>query len=314
MSKLIRLDGNMESTLDWRKAESEAASVIEQGEQVLWEIELGLFNQLRFPLSDQAQFLSLTLALEHFRDTLWREFSEHSQGVVLYRGTADFRLEFRWDGEQVFHLQEWLQEVFIDTEKFEKETGLSIEGFTNIKLEDLKKSQHSAWILALFCRDVASSYLNRLAEYLPDTLPCFVSLDTQNIHDPILANLLVHRERYFPLQILEEERANSMTLGVCFPSADVRLPSHYASLREGLAFLQRQKISFRIILENMLTQEWDGLNELMAIGEGISLQTKRKLLGFCAAGGLVISLEKMIGVPHEISFEEWSHARLLDKI
>src|SRR5436853_6416534 len=71
---MIDLDGRLQSDLDWKKARSQAHQAVERGYSVLWNMNMGLFGELLHLLTSQSQFLSLTIALEHFRDSLWKEF------------------------------------------------------------------------------------------------------------------------------------------------------------------------------------------------------------------------------------------------
>lgn len=59
------------------------------GKKILWHLDLGLFDRLKMPLSNSSQFLTLGLAVDHFRDTIWKEFRSFSEGVCLYKGPAD---------------------------------------------------------------------------------------------------------------------------------------------------------------------------------------------------------------------------------
>ena len=70
----IHLDGRMQSDLNWKRAKELASQAVEKGYTLMWNMQMGLFQELSQPLVHQAQFLSLTLALEYFRDSLWKEF------------------------------------------------------------------------------------------------------------------------------------------------------------------------------------------------------------------------------------------------
>lgn len=274
----IRLDGRMQADLNWTYQLEKAAQCVDQGMKIFWEIDLGLFQRLYFSLADQPQFLAFCLSLDHFRETVWQKFSEQSIGLCLYRGNADFSHGFPWDGEQLSSYQEWLTEAGV------------IEN-------DLSR--------ALFCRDAVADYLDLLAGHLPDYIPCYCLLDCTGIEDPVLLAQLLHKERYPKLTLgvkaglgvgyellwkdgsLESSTEQALH-GICLPTFTYKNPVHYQRLGNILKSLLDSKASFKLIPENLLTTEWDGLDFLHVLPESITPQGKRKLQGFCAAGGTII--------------------------
>jgi hypothetical protein len=309
----ITLDGTLKADLKWEKERAAAMSYIAKGIRIFWEIDLGLFLKLKYPLNNASQFLSLSLSLDHFRDTLWKEFRDHTAGVCLYRGSADFSIGYQWSEEQEANLQGWLKEQGLER-KSSKET--------------------ESRLLSLFCRDAAGEFLEMLAGPLPDALNRFVLLDVSGVEDPLLAAQLVTKERFshifvgvkgsqmiggeiswdgLPLsagvisRLLEKatigERAS---IGVCLPPMNRGIVSANQGLSEGMRKLQQKSLAFRVIPENFLTADWDGLDYLLVASADLTIQGKRKLNGFCAAGGVVVTIGDLIGLPEEISFAEWN--------
>ena len=80
----IPLDGTLRSSLEWTEARQRAKKLADSG--ILWHLDLGLFDRLLWPLPDTSQFQTLLLALHHFRDTLWKDFSHQSIGLCIYQG------------------------------------------------------------------------------------------------------------------------------------------------------------------------------------------------------------------------------------
>jgi len=306
----ISLDGRMTADLSWKKAQESAQKYVQMGYRVFWEIDLGLFDQLSRPLTDQSQLLSLILSLEQFRDTLWQEFRDHTVGICLYRGPADFSKQILKDDGLEANWEEW-QQQFSDGD------------------ED---KQH---LYRLFCRDVAGEYLNLLASRLPDSVECFILLDAQGINDPLHLAQMLTKERFprihlgvkgarglggelaweDPLQssengvfsrtIVEQPKQDPIRIGVCLPPmTECRMGDHQL-LATILIELETKKIPFRVIPESLLTTSWDGLDFLMVQSQGLSLQGLRKLKGFCAAGGIVVVAGKPLELQNEISFENW---------
>ena len=53
----IALPAGMKADLKWEKECAAAAAYVEKGYRIFWEMQLGLFNQLQYPLSSQMEFL-----------------------------------------------------------------------------------------------------------------------------------------------------------------------------------------------------------------------------------------------------------------
>jgi hypothetical protein len=95
----------------------------------------------------------------------------------------------------------------------------------------------------------------------------------------------------------------SPSVGVCLPSDD-KLTSEAMTLLDGLfEQLKNKKIPFRTIPEALLTEEWDGLDSLVVLQSALTVQGKRKLHGFCAAGGRVFVQGEPLGLSNEFSVE-----------
>jgi len=283
----IALDGRIQADLNWSKSIEAARSSMEQGFRLFWKLDLGLFSHLSMSLSNKAQYLSLGLSLEHFRETIWTEFGDHSIGVCYYRGNADFSDQLRCDAEQEDNFRAWLKEVFPD-EKV-----------------DYKKSRS---LRPIYCRDICADYLALLSTQLSDSIPSYLMLDISQIESPLLQAQLISKERYdhfhlaikgcqwpFHGMIWKEDRLETasldaqVSLGICLPSIKLRHPSSYEGLEGAMNKLLEQKIPFRVIPESSLATEWDGLDDLIYVPAGLTVQGKRQLQGFAAAGGTAIS-------------------------
>jgi hypothetical protein len=278
----ILIDGKMQSDLDWKDAKSKASKYVEEGHSLFWDIDLGLFNRLSLPLSNQTQFHSLALALEHFRDTLWTEFQAHTSGVCVYQGHGDFSCDFPWDEEQIENLHKFLAE---------------------------KKISKDPHILSLFCRDVCVEYINLLVSCLPDSMPLHLLFDMEGVQNPLWQAQLLTKERFERIQLSVKGAVIPLSfshedshIGICFPSMKLYKQKFYEGLDEAFRWLLSKQIPFRIIPESLLITEWDGLDYLLYAPSGLTPEGRRKLLGFCAAGGTVVSVGELLGLPEEISF------------
>lgn len=308
----LYLDGRVQADLNWKNVREEARAAIDQGFSLMWDIELALFNQLKQPLTNQGQFLSLALSLEHFRDSLWKEFKDRTVGISFYRGTADFSLGFPWDMHQEQNFKSWLKE--------------------SCALEE-REPEEEEQLIRLFCRDVAVEYLLLLASRLPDTLSAYLFLDAAHLNGTMAQEMqLLNPERYDRFHLaLKEARlpfdalgwgsptslgysgenfsqvldSVDVKVGVCVPSMSFNRAFHYQGFEEALSALQGRSVPYKLIGENVLTSQWDGLDYLLYSPTGLSNEGKRKLQGFCAAGGTAVSTGNLIGLPQELTMNSW---------
>lgn len=286
-SLVIKLDATSDSSLEWQQACQTARKRIDEGYFIFWEIDLGLFDRLRMPLSDPTQFLALQLALKHFREKIWTEFSSHTLGASVYRGDLDFSRSKVWE----------------HAEQRENYSEL-------IKLIDEDEQHPEAW--PLFCRDAALDYIHLLAKQLPGEMAVCLLLDAMTVSDPLLLAELLVKDKYgevhrliknsclpvefltlnpkgmLGIEALSKIAPKPISLGICLPekldcgsrkkfkkAVDLQLACH---------------TNFRFTSEATLTSEWDGLDHLIVLADAMTPTGKRKLQGFSAAGGEIIPL------------------------
>jgi hypothetical protein len=89
-ASIIKLDGTLSSALQWTEGRKKALTEIARGRKIAWYLDLGLFDRLPKSLHSPEQFMTLSFAVDHFKDTLWNEFQRYSIGVLLYRGSPEF--------------------------------------------------------------------------------------------------------------------------------------------------------------------------------------------------------------------------------
>lgn len=261
----VTLEAGLKSELDWKIGLETARSYAEQGLKLFWNLRLGLFDDLALPLANEMQFRSLGLALKHFQDQVWKSFESESIGVCLYRGSLEFS------------------------------RGI----------------------------DSCGEYLSLLAQHLPDVVDVYLCLDATSVSDPLLQAKLLNKERFehfhlivrgskFPLNELSWETKGqgrgllsrtafpiypieTTKWALCFPSAALHCNTYDADLRKAIQILDAKQVPYRIIPESYLTQQWEGLDTLIVLNEGLSPQGVRKLQGFLAAGGEAIEVKDFIG-------------------
>ncbi|SPJ31818.1 hypothetical protein [Candidatus Protochlamydia amoebophila] len=336
-TKTIYLDGRLKADLKWKGAREEALKAIEAGAYLFWDINIGLMDDLPFALINQTQYLSLSLSLEHFRDSLWKEFKHKTIGISLYKGSADFSLKFPWDAHQIENLKEWIAHLFKDEIQLKEETGVSVSSLAHLTVADFCQTEQGQQLIRLFCRDVSMEYISLLISRLPDTLPAYLFLDvTHFANHPLYQMQLLHPARFeqfnlalkgFTLPFFAwgwQSQATSLgysgihplpippnnvaSIGICIPPLFISRPSQFKGLEQALKDLLAQAIPFRLIAEEHLITGWDGLDYLIYTPTGLSGQGKRKLQGFCAAGGTAISTSDLIGLDYEITYETFMAA------
>ena len=277
---VLKLPAHLSDDLDWTCEIQIAKVAAAGGKYILWEIDLGL-DSFQFIPEDSASFYSFSLALEEFSKKVWPEFQENTLGVSLYRGAFDLERNFpRANWEKAF--EEW--------------PGSDYE---------------------LFCTQLLSEYLHRLISFLPEPVLAFTFFDVSQISSAAKISQLFSKERFEYLH-LALKGAHAPFSGICWEhgfsaqgwlgskvcaskplpdaSIGVYLPKDEhidALLLEQLdrliLDLQSKGEPFRIVCEEKLTEQWDGLDQLLVFSSALSSQGKRKLLGFAAAGGTVIT-------------------------
>jgi hypothetical protein len=294
---LIRLPAHLSDDLDWSEQKALAEQIVLKGKYLFWEIDLGL-GDFQFKMEDSASFYSFSLALEEFSKKLWPVFQNHTFGVALYRGL--------FKPLQSFPIARW-ETAFLEwSAEFRCKTQPDYE---------------------VYCAQVLSEYLHRLVSFLPETALPFVLIDASEIFSPTKVSQLFSRERFEHLHLAlkgikapfsgicwEEghraqgwlgstarvaETPSQPSLGIYLPKDAYIDPALLQKLDILLLNLQEKKVLFRIVAEEKLTEQWDGLDKLIVPSCALSPQGRRKLLGFIAAGGIISTLGDPIGLPEE---------------
>lgn len=302
-TSVILVNAQMHADLNWKQHHIEAQKCKEEGSSILWEIDLGIFEA---PLNDKTQFMALSLALDHFRETLWQTFKDVSCGVSLYQGTADFLPDFPWNLAEEMNFKGWIQEQFLTIESLSNKTGIFIATFDEVSSERLSSTAEGRRIVSLFCRNAVSEYLHLLAARLPDEVPLSLSLHVDEIQDPYFKAQLLSKTCFdrFQLEPFQHSFRESR-IGFCLPPVEHEILSNTPEVKEAFKSLLESHLSVKVIPEETLISEWDGLDWVVFASNSLGTQGKRKLQGFCAAGGTCVAIGKLIGLPQEISFIDW---------
>jgi len=260
----IHLDGSYRSEVKWEGAIDQAEKIIEQGGFLFWDLDFGL-NQSNIRLDHALFFQCFSLAIAEFNEKIWERFKEYTVGVNLYRGELSYS---------------------------------SLEDESIVAMHQL------------------TDYLHRLGALFPEELLIFASFNAYFFSEnPAYLSQILSKERFSHLQLAVAHasiplfglnwQAGAMrggylgredmkreliapTLAVCLPLDSSFTPKIYHDLNHIFSELNQDGKQYRVIPEAYLTEQWDELDELIVLSEGLSEQGIRKLQGFTAAGGKII--------------------------
>ncbi|HAB98707.1 MAG TPA: hypothetical protein DCE71_02660 [Parachlamydiales bacterium] len=243
--------------------------------KILWRFVFDLEAPF-FPLTDEQRFQALALACKHFSQTIWPLYKEQSLGGILFQGSADFHSHFLWNDLQKTNYETWTEQ---------------------------NKNAHPQF----FCADALSSYCQLLAHHLPDELPLVLCFDASPLPSLTRALNLLSRERFehfliaiqaprWPMPSLRYNQDGlsflplSALTGLCFPKNECMTEETFFEIDKIIDALYESNHPFRVVFEEFLAEQWDGLDEIQVLPHSLSAQGRRKLLGFEAAGGTVREL------------------------
>jgi hypothetical protein len=331
-SVVIELDARLDSDLNWDESKKIAAQHVSKGFQIIWSLNFGLFKQLHLPLSDTSQYRSLNIALDHFFDSILKDFSMSTLGVIIYKGSLDFAHEWPFDTSQVLNFRGWLSEQFHDHQALFNQTGLSIPSLFSADPDLFYKNEYGKNILKFYCMRAALDYFSMLTTRFETDLLPYVLLDASHIQSAVeIFQLLDHEDFEFIQLALKnmpyepdhalgwdnkafangfvgktlkthQKPALQTSVGIVIPQKpifDTARQSHYNQIIQRIQSHQ----PIKLVSERSITLEWQGLEDLVVID--IEPESIRKLEGFIAAGGRVVKDGKSLDLESEISIEKF---------
>jgi hypothetical protein len=229
---IVKLDGKMSSLLDFRSGRHEALTAIAKGEPLSFEIDLGLDSFS----GREVELKALSLALNHFVESLWEEFRPYIHEVIIYRGPLP-------ENEITF-----------------------------------------------------SAYLKGLKGILTASIPVAICFETRG--ESPLTRVRKSSASLFPgcrvyVDGKEPEFDAEARIGFLIPSEN----------EEAYESLLKKGHRVRLVEEAFLISDWHGLDYLIVDPKFIDNEALRKLKGFNAAGGRVVSLGAPLGLFDEIGFD-----------
>lgn len=302
---IVRLSAKPEDDLDWSQPMESARRLTALGKWVVWEFDFGL-GKRAVDLHDETTFYSYTIAIEEFLTHLWKEFSSETLGVILYRGSSCFN--------------DWIVNL---KEKFPEEKD-AIRKREDLMHAPDEKGTEIPFCLELDSVELFSQYLHRLISFFPDSLPAFVLID-MSISSHAKNALLFSRRRFphihiavrgsnLPISGMRWETGGPFTgwigtegpinpllmldkiphQAVCLPYDQYWDTQFLSCLDSLLSHLIVSATPFRLICEEKLTEEWNGVDQLILFPDTLTSHGKRMVQGFCAAGGEVIDAATLL--------------------
>lgn len=307
----LLLDARLQSKLQWEEQLNWAEQLVDSGYQLFWQLDFGICRDLCQPLSDEMQFRSFGIAVDHFVHSVWTRFQAQSLGVSLYRGSLDFSRHFPWTDEQRQGFQDFLKE------KGKKESSL----------DHFLKQPEGKYEVQLFCRDVVVEYLELLSTRLPPSLLAFALVESygvsigpveaellsreafQHIHPIVRGQTQAHRAMrwegnnytsgFIGRWKAQKVETTTSQVGVLLPARERSSWDLVQKLGEVVNVLDKERTVYRYIPESLLTMDWEGLESVIYVSEGVSPAGFRQLQGFVAAGGRPVAYGEPLGLDGE---------------
>jgi hypothetical protein len=286
----LRLPASLSDDLSWAREKEQALQIAASGKHLFWELDLGL-SSFKFTPENSTAFFSFSLAIEEFTTKLWPEFQKQTFGIVLYRGMPPSAKNFpHADWESSF--LDWSNELCLNPEDSSYD---------------------------LYCIQMLSEYLHRLVSFLPDSVLPFALIDVVSIHSPGKIAQRFSKDRFEHVQLALKgatcpfsgicwndgqngqgyigcfmnfkDFSSNATVGLYLPKDEFLDASLIDELDKLILELSKNQTPFRIISEEKLTEQWDGIDQLFVPRQAMSGQGRRKLLGFAAAGGSIVGFD-----------------------
>lgn len=241
----------------------------------------------------------ITLPARLSDELVWQEQRLFAQSAVLR-------------GEKIF----WEMDFGISDSPFSLRDSaaffsftLALEHFVKTLWEEFKEHTQGISLYRggikqdLFYMNAFAEYLHRLASVLPEELLPFCILDVSSSSSPARLEQLLSKERFPHIHLCLEGRDTTIAskVGVVLPQDSFCTEEVLDALDK---ILEQMHEPFRVVPEALLNEQWEDLDTLVVMSCALSPQGKRKLQGFCAAGGEVVVVGDLIGLSEERLWEE----------
>jgi hypothetical protein len=299
----IYIDARPESDLSWDSLEVEIQTALKLNAKLSFEIDLGLKAD-RPQFKDAKTYQTRALAIASFEERVYQPYKENIASIIMYRGSADFKIAIFQDAILEDDFNAWKSDFFPEKEV----------------------SEH---MLKLFSMEIFMRYLHRVAAPLLDEIPVIALIDLSEVKERACQAELLSKT-FFPYIIpgirgslvnfsgfgwdqsgvngsigrvfFEPTKDLEINIGVVLPETGL---SSHEDLNVVLGLFEDLKLSYKIIPESLLTDMWFGIDHLVVFSSAISSEGIRMLQGFIAACGEIVVFGDPLNLMDEISFNNF---------
>ncbi|MFA6915305.1 MAG: hypothetical protein WC222_02830 [Parachlamydiales bacterium] len=291
----------------------EAEQPVGDSAAILWKKDFKLFDQFLKPLSDKEQFDEIEKELLNFCETIPEQYHSQTLGVLLFSGKLEDILNFPWDCQQNDNFKAWREYVdpahdLNDYYLLHHYACKILNDFIEILTSGV--SQRLEWFVQIdgsgFVDEVEFYHLANAARF--ENLHVFWKCPQPEILADLVWDAGIPLQGYCAESKLDLRYQNSIITGWCLPPAGMIGPQELQHQKSVVEALKKANISYRPIPDERIALNWQGLDTIIAISHHISPQGKRQLAGFCAAGGLVVTVGEPLGLPNEETFANFMNA------
>lgn len=262
----LLLPATLDSDLNWQEQIAQAKNLTEQNIPFIWHFDFGFDQHVDPTFALQ----SYKLAVEQFSQQIFPHFPAP---ISLYCGEA-YTVPISNDQEDFL---EWLKEIN--------------------RAESCETKQ-------VFAMDRFADYLQRIGSFFPLDAKLMVTLLGRPHPSLALCAQILSSARFghldlqtpdlpFTLRGIETEQEQS-SFALCLPQDTQITPETLEQIDQLLSKVERENLSISIAPEELLHQVWQGIDVLLVDEEWLSLQGKRRVCGFEATGGEVLSPDEFL--------------------
>lgn len=315
LASQIKIDLSPTSKLDFTQAIERAIQLTQDNQRINWSLDFGLFDQLKQPLEDQTQFLSLKYGLDQFLDLLMDNEQWQTESILLAELTPPFF-------QHLLKLPGFLSKLSHD-----HRVQLTPQEANDLDPSSPKRNQLYHYSLRSL-----SDFLSHLTAYISDDLAPSIIIDMSDLD--IREQIEIGFGNYFeflriyaknpsflshfhayecktsfqtiltqqPLSTIEKPTAALMLTNI---SDNNEFVEQYS---KAIQKLKGANISFFLVRADQLTMNWEQVDTLFVIGSTLAPFDIRAAFGFEAAEGTIVDLDEVsnLPIPNIVSLSEWT--------
>ncbi|GEM_PF-2290961 len=248
---------------------------------------------------------------------------------ITLNGRADSDLQWEAERRQALEAKERGESLFWHLDlgwsdgqgaSFEKTLRLAFEHFLDTLYEEFSEETLGLSFYEGALQEVTPEMLeefDRMTDLVPDELSLYLLLDCSSVDHPWTLARKLDAGSYFRFKRALKnaslhygdavwgegvELKEPEEVGLLFPALETEKAT--AAAKELVELFSKASFSFRLIAEEQLLNDWEGMQAIVVHPAFYTRDLYRKLLGFAAAEGLVyVYGQEGIGVPDERTFD-----------